>query len=79
MKTINETEKMLDTATAARMLGVTPAYLRLCAQSGKIDYYNPLGSTKYVFKMADVLAALKVGAGPRKRVKKARKLKEGLC
>lgn len=51
-------EQMLDTATAAKMLGVTPRYLRLCAKAGKITYYKPLESSKYVFKIKDVQQAL---------------------
>lgn len=62
MKEIKETETMLDTATASKMLGVTPYYLRLCAKAGKIAYYNPLGSRKYVFKLSDVKKALVKGA-----------------
>ena len=59
MKEINAIKnKVVDTATAAAMLGVTPAYLRLRAQKGDIAYYKPLGSSKYVFKVEDVERAL---------------------
>lgn len=63
MEKIKETyEKMLDTVTAAKMLGVTPQYLRLCARAGKIDFYIPLNSSKYLFKESDVKKALVKGA-----------------
>lgn len=58
MKKINAIEKMIDTATAANMLGVTQAYLRLKAKKGDIPYYKPFNSSKYVFKMSDVQKAL---------------------
>lgn len=58
MGKINEIETMLDTKTAAKMLGITPAYLRLRAQSGDIPYYKPFNSSKYVFKLSDVKNAL---------------------
>ena len=51
-------ERIIDTNTAAKMLGITPKYLRLCARAGKIAYYRPLGSSKYVFKIEDVKKAL---------------------
>lgn len=51
-------EQVVDTITAAKMLGITPKYLRICARAGKIAYYKPLNSSKYVFKIEDVKKAL---------------------
>lgn len=62
MKGIENISKVVDTATAAQMLGVTPRYLRICANAGKIAFYKPLGSKKYVFKVEDVEKALVKGA-----------------
>ena len=53
-----ENMELLDSVQAAAMLGVTPKYLRICAKAGRIPYYHPLGSSKFVFKKADVERAL---------------------
>ena len=61
LKKTNAISKMIDTATAAAMLGITPAYLRLRAQKGDIPYYKPFNGSKYVFKLEDVQNVLVKG------------------
>lgn len=53
-----ETKQMVDTAGAARVMGISMQMVRLLARAGRIKAYHPAGCRKYVFDVQELKAAM---------------------